>query len=359
MAETEQNKTEEATPFKLKRAREKGTLARSAELGFFSCLVAFGLFFLAAAPHAFQALTLSMRQTLLAIQDARDAPLALANAVSAYSPALQSVALLAATVVTIVVFFEIVQVRGIVFSATPLKPDFGRINPAKGLKRLFSVRMLKETLKNIVKLVAYTAVAYLVVRHGFETSGRTITGAPALVEVLRADGARLLSGFALLALFFAGLDQVLVRGEFAKQMRMSRGEFTREIREREGEPRLKQKRRQLHAEFSKQTRGIGNLAGADLVIVNPEHYAVALRYDANHMAAPVLRSKGRNHFALRLKQRARELSIPIFESPALARALYRACNTGDEIAPACYRPVADLYLKLMRDQSKRSLDAVS
>ena len=305
---TEQNKTEEATPFKLKRAREKGMVARGTDLGFLSILVGLTIFALAAGDAVWRRLAEAMRR-VLAIASAGDPQHALSAGAAMYWPALQAVALPAATIVLVVVFFEIVQVRGIVFTGQPLKPDFSRLNPAKGLKRLFSMRMLKETLKNVVKMAVYLTAAYLVVRHSFDTRASGIGDAMTLMEVLRADGLRMLFVFLLLALVFAALDQALARQEFSKQMRMSRSELMREFKEREGEPRKKQKRRQLHAEFAKQMRALGDLRGSDMLIVNPQHYAVRLAYAASTMAAPRVTAKGRNHFALLLKRRAALLSI--------------------------------------------------
>ncbi len=344
--ETEQNKTEEATPFKLKRGREKGAVARSMDLGFFSTVVAFTIFAVVAGQRVAVAMAETMRRLFHAANDgSRENLSSLAPIAASF---LQPLALLGATIVVVVVFFEIVQLRGVVFSGHPLKPDFSRLNPAQGLKRLFSFRMLKETLKNVLKLAAYGIAAYLVISDQFLVYRRAISGAGDLTTVLAGAGFRLLFVFALLALGFAALDQVLVRGEFSKQMRMSRREVQREHREREGEPRLKQKRRQLHLQFAKQARGLGNLPGSDMVVVNPEHYAVALRYDASTMSAPTIMAKGRNHFALYLRGEAAKLSIAIFEHPVLARALYRNSDLNEEINPADYRAVADLYLKLAR-----------
>lgn len=345
----EQNKTEEATPFKLKRAREKGTLARGTDLGFFSALAGLTLFVLAAGQNTAQLMTQAMLQTLATMPTAEDqVGRALAATGSFYWPVFQRVLMLAGTLFLVVALFEIVQVRGIVVSAQPLKPDFNRLNPGKNLKRLFSLRMLKETLKNVFKMAAYTMAGFYVIKDAFEIDAQALTDSHALIAQLYNSGLSLLFAFALLALGFAILDQVLVRSEFRKQMRMSRRELLREFKEREGEPRLKQKRRQLHAEFTKQARSLGNLKGADALIVNPDHFAVALRYDAKTMAAPRVKAKGRNHFALLLKQRATVLSIPIIGQPALARALYKACDKDDEIPEQEYRAVADVYLHLAR-----------
>lgn len=346
MAETEQNKTEEATPFKLKRGREKGAVARSIDLGFFSTIIAFTIFALVAGERVVLAMAETMRRLLHAASDG--SPASLSSLAPIAASVLQPLALLGATIVIVVVFFEIIQVRGIVFSGHPLKPDFSRLNPAQGLKRLFSFRMLKETLKNVLKLAAYGIGAYLVISDQFLVYRRAISGAGDLINVLAGAGFRLLFTFALLALGIAALDQVLVRGEFRTQMRMSRREVQREHREREGEPRQKQKRRQLHAQFAKQARGLGQMRGSDMIVVNPEHYAVALRYEASTMSAPTVMAKGRNYFALYLRGEAAKLSIAIFEHPQLARSLYRNSELNEEINPAEYRAVADLYLKLAR-----------
>jgi flagellar biosynthetic protein FlhB len=220
------------------------------------------------------------------------------------------------------------------------------------MKRIFSLRMLKETAKNVLKLVTYGLVAYLVIDRSFDILAPASFDAATLIAALHECGLRLLFSFALVALIFAGIDQVIVRAEFRKQMRMSRSELTREVKDREGEPRQKQKRKQLHAEFAKQTRATHGLSGSDMLIVNPQHYAVALAYDASHMKAPTILSKGRNRFALLMKARAASLGIPIYEHPPLARALYRGGAVGREVRPDSYNAVADLYLRLARAKAE-------
>jgi flagellar biosynthesis protein FlhB len=349
MAETEQNKNEEPTPFKLKRAREKGNVARGADIGFFAALSGLTLFLLIAGADTMINLQEAMRRVFAAsISAAGDPQQAPALVGLIYQPAMHTVLLLGGIVVLIVGLFEIIQVRGIVFSSQPLKPDFSRLNPAKGLKRLFSVRMLKETAKSILKMAVYTAAAYLVTQHAFDTLGPTLVDAASLGKAMQAGGMNLLYAFVFLAMVFAAVDQVIVRREFLKQMRMSRSELTREIKEREGEPRIKRKRKELHAEFTKQTKAMGDLKGSDMLIVNPQHYAVGLAYDPRTMTAPRVTAKGRNRFALMLKGKAATLSIAIYEAPPLARALYKVCEKNQEVPPSQYQAVVDLYLKLAR-----------
>lgn len=345
---TEQNKTEAPTPYKLKRAREKGVVARGLDLGFFAALAAFTLFVAAAGRDSAELLSQAMLWTLALIPSAEFGGIgALSGLGPALSPVVQRVALLAGTIALVVALFEIVQVGGVVVSTQPLKPDFGRLNPGKNLKRLFSLLMLKQTLKSILKMGVYGMAAYLVLRAIFETRLALTHDAHALAANVRDASLSLLFTFTIIALGFALLDQVLARGEFHSQMRMSRRELQREAKEREGEPRIKHKRRQLHAQFVKQARSIRNLKGADMLVVNPDHFAIGLIYDEATMNAPRIKAKGRNRFALILKRRAASMAIPILEAPALARALYKTeCDA--EIAPMHYRDAADLYLRLAR-----------
>jgi flagellar biosynthetic protein FlhB len=155
-----------------------------------------------------------------------------------------------------------------------------------------------------------------------------------------------------LGFIFAMIDQVIVRAEFKKQMKMSRSELKREVKDREGEPRIKQKRKELHKEFSKQTGSLGDLPGSDVLIVNPQHFAVALRYDAETMDAPIVSAKGRNRFALMLKTKAARLGIPILANPPLARALYRTSDPGQPIPPQHFKSVADSYVVALRLKSQ-------
>lgn len=343
----EQNRSEEATPFKLERARAKGSVARGIDLGFFASLAAFGGFAAVAGAALLEQLAEMMRRALaLGIPAAAD-PQAIRTVIGVSTGApLHGVMLLGGTVIAVVLLFEIVQLRGIVFSAQPLKPDFSKINPAKGLKRLFSLRMLKEAAKSIVKLAVYTTATVLLIRAAVSNRGAAIDDAASLTDALHRSGMRMLWVFVLLALAVAAFDQFLARREFGKQMRMSRREVMREGREREGDPRQKRKRKQLHAQFVKTAKGFGAVAGSDLLVVNPEHYAVALKYDREVSSAPVVAAKGRNLHALAMKRQATRAGVPVLARPALARALFAEHEIGAEITADFYHRVAELYFTL-------------
>lgn len=347
MAETEQNKTEDPTPFKLKQARKKGMVAKSVELGFFSVLAAATLMVVFSGPRLGAQLTWALQLIFQIGVSTEQRPLeTLTLAAKAFAPAMVAVATLGAMACACVAALEIVQLRGVTLSTDPLRPDFSRLNPAKGLKRVFSLRTIRETGKAVAKLAAYSIGAILIGKQSIVTLARAADDAPALVQAIYASGVRLLLVFTAMALAFSLLDQILARQEFRKQMRMSKSELKREWREREGEPQIKQKRRQLHKQFTQQTRALGDLGGADVLIVNPHHYAVGLAYDPSKVLAPLVVAKGRNRFALLLRHRAQMLSLPIVENPPLARLLYSTSATGQCISAEAFRGVAEVYLKL-------------
>lgn len=351
MAEQQdQNRSEDATPFKLRRARERGQVARSTEPAFLAAMMALAGFALAAADRIAVGLAALVRTILVTgIAAAGSGPLGVPG--DGWH-LFQSLALFGGTIALLVILLELIQLRGLVFSTHPLKPDFSRLNPAKGLKRLFSLRLLKETAKNVVKLAVYGTATFLTVTHGIDRLAEVAGDTARLPALLLSIGLRLLLTYIAIAVGFAALDQLLVRRDFAKQMRMSRREVTREARDREGDPRIRQKRKKLHTEFVRQSEGLDKLPGSDMVIVNPEHFAVALRYDAQAMDAPQVSAKGRNRFALALRDRAMALGIPVIRNPPLARALFHAATAGHAIPPDQFGAVAQLYIDLARVTSR-------
>ncbi len=347
MAEQQdQNRSEDATPFKLRRARERGQVARSTEPAFLAAMMALAGFALAAADRIADGLAALVRTILVTgIAAAGSGPIGVPG--DGWH-LFHSLALFGGTIALLVILLELIQLRGLVFSTHPLKPDFSRLNPAKGLKRLFSLRLLKETGKNVAKLAVYGTATFLTVTHGIDRLAEVAGDTARLPALLLSTGLRLLLTYIAIAVGFAALDQLLVRRDFAKQMRMSRREVTREARDREGDPRIRQKRRKLHTEFVRQSEGLDKLPGSDMVVVNPEHFAVALRYDAQAMDAPQVSAKGRNRFALALRDRATALGIPVIRNPPLARALFHAATAGHAIPPDQFGAVAQLYIDLAR-----------
>lgn len=346
MEETELDKTEDATPFKLKRAREKGAVARSMDLGFFAALAAAIGFLWIGGPSFALAVARVSGEALGAAGGLAGNPQALPRvAMRLVDPVIMPLVTFAAALFAIALVLDFLQV-GPVFSAQPLKPDFNRINPAKGFKRLFSWRMLIEAAKATLKLAVYVAIASWVIADILASETAALGEAGRLAGLLAAGLLRLLMFFALAAFAFAMLDQFVVRRDFAKRMRMSRRELRREHRDREGEPRQKQKRRQLHGELSQAVRALRDVRGADVIITNPVHYAVALRYDPARADAPVVRALGAGEMARRIKRIGFIYGVRTISDPPLARALHRQGRVGAEIPSSLFQAVADHYRRI-------------
>jgi flagellar biosynthesis protein FlhB len=345
MEENELDKSEQATPFKLKRAREKGTIARGIDLGFFTSLSAFVAYaWLVGASSTVNIAHLSaitFRNLALSI----DAPAALfAQTGFLFASIVNPLLIFAGSVFAVVALVEFLQV-GPVFSFQTMKPDFKRINPAQGLKRIFSWRMLIETFKSVLKLAIYGAITWLVIDTALDYDAAGALDGISLTRTLGSVGFKLLFYFALAAMFIAAIDQILARREFAKKMRMSRRELKRENRDREGDPRFKQKRREYHNEFMKMAQSLRGARDADVILTNPTHYAVALRYDPAKMEAPKIVSRGSDNFAARIRRIGFVYGVTIIEDVALTQALFKTRILDAEIPDALYQNVADLYRK--------------
>ncbi|MEQ1540685.1 MAG: EscU/YscU/HrcU family type III secretion system export apparatus switch protein [Novosphingobium sp.] len=348
-ASEETNKSEDATPFKLDQARRKGMLARGSDLGFFSGLAALAIVGNLAGPDLLRTLSATMRESLSGTAAVPADPLPVLVRIWHDAIALAQVVLLPLLLLMAIgITVELVQNRGLVFSAQPLKPDFSRLNPAKGLKRVLSMRTLRELAKNLVKMGVYGTGAVLFLNATIAQTAQQARDGRQLAQLIADSAGRMLLLFIFLAAAMALLDQLLARREFARQMRMSRREVTRERREREGEPRQKQKRRQILAEIMKQAASAANVKGADVLIVNPIHYAVALRYRPDEDNAPIVQARGRNLWAARMRETANRDGIVIVRNPALARALYRESRPGQPIGSAHFVAVADIYIALRR-----------
>ncbi len=345
MDESELDKSETATPFKLRRAREQGTVARGVDLGFFAVLGAFIAFAWLAGTHAVVGLARLSGATLGRSGDKIDTPDALMTQMATLFSAVTAPLLaFAGTLFAVALLVDFLQV-GPVLSAQTLKPDFSRINPAKGLKRLLSWRIMIEATKSILKLAIYGLITFLVIRAAVRTDISALVDGRQLASALAENGLQLVMYFALTALVFAIADQLIARRQFSTKMRMSRRELKREYRDREGDPRVKQKRSDFHREFIKMAISLRNARGADVILTNPTHYAVALRYIPEKMGAPMIVSRGAGSLAERIRRIGFTYGVTIIQDPVLARALFRTRIVEGEIPDSLFAPVADIYRK--------------
>jgi flagellar biosynthesis protein FlhB len=234
----------------------------------------------------------------------------------------------------------LLQTRGLL-ALGALRPDLGRLSPAAGLSRAFGGKAALEIGKGLLKATLVAALAWLTVRPVLAgLAGLAGAPIPRLAGAMGVVSARLAERVALVALALGAADYLFVRRRHLGKLRMTKEEVRREHKESEGDPSHRAERQRLHRELLEQ-RMVAEVRKADFVVVNPDHIAVALRYDRDGEAAPVVVARGERLLAERIRQVAREAGVPIFRDVTLARSL-RDLPEGTEIPTALYEAVAEI-----------------
>lgn len=234
------------------------------------------------------------------------------------------------------------------FSGEKLKPELSKLSPMKGLERIFSRRGLIEFVKGVAKIVAVGAGATMAAMPTFAALVNTPAfELGALSGLVLESIIRLFGGALGVLAVIAGGDYVFQRFERLRRLRMTQQEIKDEHKDTEGDPAIKGRQRQLQRERSRR-RMMAAVPTADVIITNPTHYAVALKYDGAAMAAPVVVAKGVDAVAARIRAVAEEASVPLFENPPLARALYASVDIDEEVPPEHYRAVAEVIGFILR-----------
>lgn len=344
MAENEdgQERTEQATPKRLEEARRKGQIPRSRDLGTAAVTLAGGVALCMLGNQISGQMAGLMRSGLSL---SRDQALETTHLLPALSRAAADGLLLMAPVFGAVMLAAILAplaLGGWSFSMQALAPQFSRLDPLAGLKRMFAIRSLIELGKALAKFGVVAVVAIIVLWN--DASVLMALGREPLEQAI--GHAVKLSGDALIAisaglLIIAGIDVPYQLWQYFKQLRMTRQEIREEYKESEGSPEVKGRIRQLQQQIASQ-RMMQDVPKADVVVTNPTHYAVALRYDEDRMHAPVVVAKGVDLVAARIREVAGEHSVPIFEAPPLARVLFRSVDIGGEVPSSLYVAVAQV-----------------
>ena len=237
--------------------------------------------------------------------------------------------------------------HGWLWTTHPLKPNFERINPLKGIGRLFSVRSLTELGKGLIKIAIVGLVSMMLLSPIFHFAEQYITADLAqLLPSMLALTVKLLSGVIGVMIVVAGADYAYQRYEMMKSLRMTKQELKDEFKQMEGDPVIKQHLRKIRAQRSKQ-RMMQAVPTATVVVTNPTHFACALKYE-QPMNAPVLVAKGTDILAHRIIDTARKNFIPVVENPPLARTLYASVELDEEIPQEHYKAVAEVIGYVMR-----------
>ncbi|EPJ51629.1 MAG: flagellar biosynthesis protein [Osedax symbiont Rs2] len=352
-----QEKTEDPTPKRLKEAREKGDVPRSKELNTMLLLLV-----AAAAVLLFGAQTITDLGVMmvdnfsLSREEAFDEKYLLINFSSSVVEAIWAVMAFMA-VVLVAALVGPISLGGWNFSTQAIAPKGSRMNPFAGLKRMFSLKSLVELAKAIAKFSIVTALALYflnTVRNDLYDLGKMDVFVAMSESISLIGWAFLIISLSLIIIALADVPYVLY--ESAEKLKMTLQEVKDEMKNTEGKPEVKGRIRQMQREIS-QRQMMKDVPQADVVITNPTHYSVALKYEDNHRNAPIIVAKGADFIALKIREVAKENNVPILQSPPLARALYYSCEIGEEVPTGLFKAVAQVLAYVFQLKRHRAQSA--
>lgn len=350
MAEMSQ-KTEKATPKRRREAREKGNVLRSADVA--TALVMMGVFagLKLLGGYAVDKAAAVMREWAVRAPAMSDEPMTVKLAAQALSEGVLGIAAIAAPIMAVglmaALAANLLQV-GFLFTPKALRPQLSRISPKEGFKRIFSVRSLAELLKAVLKIGALGWVAWGEYKVNMAIFPDFVSLGVLQASAVMADMALAIAfkmGFVLLVL--AGADYFYQWWRRERELRMTKQEVKDEYKMTEGDPQTKSRIRQKQRQLG-MMRMMQAVPSANVVITNPTHYAVALRYQDGRDSAPVVVAKGRDYVAQKIKEEARKHGVELVENKPLAQALYIYCDVGDSIPKDMYKAVAEVLAYVYR-----------
>ena len=340
--ESFQEKTEQATPKRREDARRKGQVARSSELSSIAILATALLALSGLGPYMFDQLGVFMIDALTNGMTVEINPtnlyLHIGSWVLGYARVIVPIVALLVVAALGVNYAQV----GVLFTLQPLTPKAERISPFSGIKRIFSSKGLVELAKSLFKIGAVVYVTYLTISADMNNLVAYMDMGVGQIFTLSGDITLTLAfRIVLLLLLMAILDYSFQRWDYEKNLRMTRQEVREEVKQQEGDPMMRSRVRNLQREMSQQ-RMMDDVMTADVVVTNPTHVAVALKYDMENMPAPLVVAKGQRLIAQRIKEIARDAGIPLVENKPLARALFKVVQIGDEIPEDLFKAVAQV-----------------
>jgi flagellar biosynthetic protein FlhB len=352
------SKTEEATPRKLEEARRKGDVPKTQDLAPFAALAAS----VAVLATLGGPLSRDLAEAMMVyVAQAHALELADGGAVEvmrraalAAAPAIGAVMLAAAVAGAA---GNLVQ-HGLLWSGEKIKFDLKKVSPLSGFKRLFGADALIQFAKTFIKLIATGAVVWFAIKsHLTELQGLSALNVLAMLPLTRDLLWAITWPVLMLLAVMAGGDWLLQRFRWTQRQRMTKQELKEDFKQSEGDPHVRAKLRQMRAEIAKR-RMMQTLPTATVVVMNPTHYAVALRYEPRETAAPVCVAKGLDDLALRIRAVAEEHGVAVVEDPPLARMLYAAVDVDETIPREHFEAVAQIIGFILGGREKRTAPAL-
>jgi len=351
--DSDAEKTEDASPRKIEKAREEGDVPRSRELATFTVLMTAGACLWAFGGMLVGRLATSLKSGLTLDREQIFNPNILLERILNDIVSVMLACLPIAGAVMLIALISPMLIGGWLFSAKAFMPNFGKLNPIKGIGNMFSKNALVELLKAIIKTIVIGVVAWIVV------SGQKEAMLGLAVEPLNESSAHVGDMIGRSFLFITGALGViaLIDGPYQlwhwkDKLKMTRQEMIQESKESDGNPQIKGKIRQMQREMARG-RMMQNVPTADVIVTNPTHYAVALKY-ADGKGAPRVVAKGVDDVAAKIREMGAENKVPMLEAPALARALFKHTEIDEEIPEKLYSAVAEVlaYVYQLRAYKK-------
>lgn len=347
MAGPKGDKTEQATGKKLQDARDDGNVPRTPELSQVFVMGAFLIFC-----HLFGPGWLDLLRSLMA---SRLSDLAMGELTPGlWMSQLRGLMAVSAQLIFLPIgMMAVASVSGHLvqgaplFTLKPLKPKFSKVNPLKGIKKVFKLRSLVNLAKALLKTSLFTLVAILAVKDAFRDGLPGAPGAEGTFLALFTILGKVIMRIVLLWLLLALIDLLYSRYQYFRDLMMSKQEVKDERKQQDGDPQVKARIKSKQYEAAR-ARMMADVPSASVVITNPTHYAVAIRYVPGETEVPKLLAKGRGLIAKKIREIAAEHRVPIISDPPLARALYRSVPVGSYIPEALYRAVAEILAVVMR-----------
>ncbi len=346
------SKTEDPTPKKLEDARKKGQVPMSREVNNWVMIMAGTIVVLAMGPNMMEGMTNLFRTYLESTANLPEMPGGIQFAViEGLKETLKLMALPLLFLMAAAFAGPFLQI-GPLFSSETIKMDISKVSPFKGFSRIFSMKSIMEFVKGILKIVI-VAVVGLVILKPYFTHIEHMVGLeiPVAMGELKTLTFQLLIGILVVLFIIAGVDFMYQRFEHMKKMRMTKQELKDEYRQSEGDPQVKSKLRQLRQEKAR-ARMMQAVPESDVVITNPTHYSVALKYDPEKNDAPIVVAKGVDDLAMRIREVAREHNVTILPNPPLARVLFETVEVDGVVPPEHYKAVAEIISYVFRLKGK-------
>jgi flagellar biosynthesis protein FlhB len=354
--ENKDSKTEEASSKKITDTQEKGNFAQSREISSAFVLLASIISFSIAGRGVTETVIKTWYSNLAEMGTAN---LNISELFRLMTWNMQSFFLMIAPILIPIMvaglLSNVVQTGGFKFSLNPLKPKWSKLNPLKGFGRIFSKNSLMELFKSIFKISIVAFIAYQTINsHWDEIPTLTGYGVGQLLFFMGEVMVEIMIKVLLVMIFLAALDFSFQKFTYLENLRMTKQEVKDERKDTDGNPQIKQRIRSAQMDMMRR-RMMSDVPDADVVITNPTHFSIAIKYDTDIDAAPVVVAKGQNDIALKIREIAKENNVPLVEDRPLARTLYKTVEVGQLIPASLYKAVAEILAYVFKLKGKTSL----